>query len=475
MKIYYDGKHHEIPLEVLELDSLTNVFSTDYFHSSLSKEEQESLRNLLPQHPGINHDEAMKQLFAGDPFFFGNPLKQFLDNVKYGCYTKTFEKEKDIEYQIYENKWNDYSASIQRHLMRKAELLEKDQNNNLLTGAKRKRKVFLEDISSDTESSYSSISQISIEHGFEELSHGNTTIDSAGDDYFKTAPINDLDVTLQENRKIEAQRALQAEAQKNKKTDVEPPVPVPKEKAPKAPKNQVTIKQANSKEWIENYRKQERERYANPTKPYTYTCPDGTKANVAPVAKKISISNAKPREHFLLKTDRPSYITILCLVRDAAARLPSAVGTRADICELLKESQFINENIPDDKASLSNIVSGALDRLHYEDDPCVKYDSEKKLWIYLHRDRGPDEQLSAPTTQSTPAQSTWSDTTKDSHAANKKKPESASTQKISVSSSSKPQKKKMLNDQSNNLAAKELTGISVQAFFLFLFLYGRDI
>jgi len=32
-------------------------------------------------------------------------------------------------------------------------------------------------------------------------------------------------------------------------------------------------------------------------------------------------------------------------------------------------------------------VSGALDRLHYEDDPCVKYDSDKKLWIYLHKDR----------------------------------------------------------------------------------------
>ena len=36
---------------------------------------------------------------------------------------------------------------------------------------------------------------------------------------------------------------------------------------------------------------------------------------------------------------------------------------------------------------LSNIVSGALDCLHYEDDPCVKYDSEKKVWIYLHSDR----------------------------------------------------------------------------------------
>jgi hypothetical protein len=36
---------------------------------------------------------------------------------------------------------------------------------------------------------------------------------------------------------------------------------------------------------------------------------------------------------------------------------------------------------------LNNIVSGALDRLHYEKDPCVKYDLQKKLWIYLHKNR----------------------------------------------------------------------------------------
>jgi len=51
----------------------------------------------------------------------------------------------------------------------------------------------------------------------------------------------------------------------------------------------------------------------------------------------------------------------------------------------LKESQYINDYIDEEK--LSNIVSGALDRLHYEDDPSVKYYSEKKLWIYLHKDR----------------------------------------------------------------------------------------
>lgn len=35
-------------------------------------------------------------------------------------------------------------------------------------------------------------------------------------------------------------------------------------------------------------------------------------------------------------------------------------------------------------------MSGALDRLHYEKDPCVKYDLQKKLWIYLHKNRTTD-------------------------------------------------------------------------------------
>ncbi|KAG5582937.1 hypothetical protein H5410_053564 [Solanum commersonii] len=32
-------------------------------------------------------------------------------------------------------------------------------------------------------------------------------------------------------------------------------------------------------------------------------------------------------------------------------------------------------------------LRGGLDRLHYEDDPCVKYEREKRRWTYLHRDR----------------------------------------------------------------------------------------
>ena len=75
----------------------------------------------------------------------------------------------------------------------------------------------------------------------------------------------------------------------------------------------------------------------------------------------------------------------MCLVRDAAARLPDGVGTRADICALLRWSQYLEKKSLD--SVINNVVSGALDRLHYETDPWVKYDSEKRLWIYLHKNR----------------------------------------------------------------------------------------
>lgn len=56
-------------------------------------------------------------------------------------------------------------------------------------------------------------------------------------------------------------------------------------------------------------------------------------------------SNNKARDHFLLKPSRPSYVTLLSVVRDAACKLPSGKGTRNDICTLLKESQFVNDEI----------------------------------------------------------------------------------------------------------------------------------
>ena len=146
-------------------------------------------------------------------------------------------------------------------------------------------------------------------------------------------------------------------------------------------KNSLTIPK-NTIENIQKFRKQEKSRYSTPRMPFTYNLPNKEKRVVAPVCKKTADNPVKPRDHYLLKSQRPAYVTLLCLVRDSAARLPKGFGTRTDICQLLKESQFINNNIKNEK--MSSVVSGALDRLHYEKDPCVKYDSEKKLWFYLH-------------------------------------------------------------------------------------------
>ena len=93
----------------------------------------------------------------------------------------------------------------------------------------------------------------------------------------------------------------------------------------------------------------------------------------------------RAREHTILINDRPPYVSILTLVREAAARLPNGCGTRADIVELLKYSQYVSPAAPD--GLVHSVVSGALDRLHYEPDPCVKFSSSRKMWVYLHRNR----------------------------------------------------------------------------------------
>lgn len=133
-------------------------------------------------------------------------------------------------------------------------------------------------------------------------------------------------------------------------------------------------------------REQERRRYDNPHKAFTYRC-NNYESVVGPL-KGIynpSVGNTKARGHTMLSADRPNFVTILSLVRDAAARLPNGEGTRAEICELLKSSQYISSTAPDNL--LQSVVSGALDRMHTQWDPCVKYDQKRKIWIYLHRNR----------------------------------------------------------------------------------------
>ncbi|CAH9094421.1 unnamed protein product [Cuscuta europaea] len=133
------------------------------------------------------------------------------------------------------------------------------------------------------------------------------------------------------------------------------------------------------------FRKEEVLRYSIPDRAFSYTALDGKKSIVAPLRRCGGKPTSKARDHFMLKRDRPPHVTILCLVRDAAARLPGSIGTRADVCTLIRDSQYIVEEVSD--TQVNQVVSGALDRLHYERDPCVQFDTERKLWVYLHRDR----------------------------------------------------------------------------------------
>lgn len=82
---------------------------------------------------------------------------------------------------------------------------------------------------------------------------------------------------------------------------------------------------------------------------------------VAPVAKKELNPFSKAWIHGTLIQDWPACVSVLSVVRDAAARLPDGFGTRLDICELFKHSQFVDRIVDD--VEISKAVSGALDRL----------------------------------------------------------------------------------------------------------------
>ncbi|KAL3531874.1 hypothetical protein ACH5RR_005395 [Cinchona calisaya] len=133
------------------------------------------------------------------------------------------------------------------------------------------------------------------------------------------------------------------------------------------------------------FRMEEALRYLIPGKSFCYTAIDGKKSSVAPLRRCSGKPSRKARDHFILKPNRPPCFTVLCLVRDAAARLPDAMGTRSDICTLVRDSEFIIEDTADDQ--VEQVVSGALDRLHYEFDPCVRFDRDSRLWFYMHGNR----------------------------------------------------------------------------------------
>lgn len=143
---------------------------------------------------------------------------------------------------------------------------------------------------------------------------------------------------------------------------------------------------AANEEDLSNFHVQERRRFENPYKSFIYH-QHGYESVVGPVTSPTSA--AKIRDNSILKSDRPGIVTANILVRDAIARLPSGEGSRNDICEMMKYSQYVLSHVLD--KTLCAIIANILDYLCSEADPCVKFDVDKKVWIYLHRNRSVED------------------------------------------------------------------------------------
>ncbi|KAK2647663.1 hypothetical protein Ddye_015152 [Dipteronia dyeriana] len=137
------------------------------------------------------------------------------------------------------------------------------------------------------------------------------------------------------------------------------------------------------------FRMEETLRYKIPDRAFLYTAVDGRKSAVAPLRKANGKSSPKSRDHFMLKANRPPNVTILCVVRDAAARLPGGMGTRPDVSILMRDSQYIIQDFSDKQ--INEVASRSLDRLHYAKDPCIRYDADLKFWVYLHGEKEEDD------------------------------------------------------------------------------------
>ena len=148
-----------------------------------------------------------------------------------------------------------------------------------------------------------------------------------------------------------------------------------------------------------SFHSQEKRRMENPGQTFTYHYPGVKEAkdgpiSVGPVRTNLNINqrNNKVKPHPLLMIDRPPWVTMIVLVQDALARLPNGEGSKADICKYVTHSQYCNlEGVVENPAALTTVVSGALDRLQGETDPCCKYYTDRKIWKYLHKGRSEEE------------------------------------------------------------------------------------
>ena len=368
--LYYKQSSIETPFPLTE-EFLTKLFSPENIRSIINLKTIQRISPYLPSFPRnlIESPENFSTLLTKTTTKFTTPIKTFYSMYTNGFFTENYQKNRPIFQEACLSEFiEQYKYTLKN--------LEQIKNNS----TNEKEAAIDNIITFDMHSELASSGYSSVDSNRDTQSVVNDSFikDRINYSFEKKEPVSSIKKKLalsatQSNDSGDEfsmdNNILQGERFQNLKKN----------------KNQVTIKPRTSEE-VKDFQRQEVERYKHPRQPWEYTLLDGTKCVVGPLLKKAKGAiNTKARDHILLKQDRPSYITILALVRDAASKLQDGVGTRADICDLLKDSQYINENLLD--SQINSIVSGALDRLHYEKDPCVKYDLHRKLWIYLHRNR----------------------------------------------------------------------------------------
>jgi hypothetical protein len=142
---------------------------------------------------------------------------------------------------------------------------------------------------------------------------------------------------------------------------------------------------------LREFHRQEALRYENAGQPFCYRLAGLNPFCVAPQRGKTLVKIA--RRHAMLLDERPSTVTLQDVVRDALARLPQGVGTKADLQVVVMDSQFVNQDVT--AAVLSSAISDSLDRLSAVSDPAASFHAMSRLWSYLHRNRAAHEFVSA--------------------------------------------------------------------------------
>ena len=409
-----------LPINSLNFDFLKKLFSPEILSKVITNSNKNSLSALLPNNDKdlINDPQKLSNLLINTTTKFNTPINDFYEKYLHNFFTINYQKnieennlhsfydfiqKKNIRFYQLQNLLSNVQRNAILNNMNNNQNINNEINQNVIINTHVNNNIDNITQTFDMHSELASSGYTSLEidkeskHSISRKNSGNINQTQGDNNNINTNPkmneidnnyTNSLNKTGNKNKQMNDPNNSYIDPSDDNDSFIDRNIlKSDRFKNVKKNKIQITIK-PRTKEEIQNFREQEKERYKYPQKPWEYTLSNGNVAIVAPLISSPKSITSKPRDHELLKMERPPYITLLALVRDAAARLEDGVGTRLDICDLLKDSQYINENISENK--INNIVSGALDRLHYQKDPCVKYDSHHKLWIYLHRNRSLD-------------------------------------------------------------------------------------